>query len=505
MADNMDIEDFYKDKFQNFNAQPAVDSFDKVLIKLNTAKRKKRRAFLFYILFGVSMVSLLIYFAVLVTGNGGKFENAILTHHTKKESQITNNIRAEKNTTPHAKSNEFLTSSDNPENQKSKTPIRLEAKISSKGQKKLPLQISRVSSKFNYKITSSVTNRTVGSNFVKTKLNNGMLSKQTNSQVAQNPGNSVLPLPTNIFVLPSSEKDVLSSQFSSSQKNVQEESPQYLPLFRINNEKDLTAIPEIIPTYNDPWLIHKLNLFLNGKRKKTEYFIGLNYTPFLFKLKYEKNSSADFKTSLGKNFGDFYLKSRTEEKSLDFAGIPEIKCGLLYQNKWELSVALGYYKLKMSEKSSFPQVDSSATSFSINIVPNAPTTNNNTNTVSTYKNEFVYLSTSAQLSRVLDLKHSVIKPGIGISFNNVLKSSYVTVDTGGYVYNTKTKINLNRNPVNITFRVGIAKMVAKNTQFQITPVYGIGLNSIFDKKYFINQKLRGFGVELGLNYTLPKR
>ena len=487
MDENYNIDDFYESKFDGFESEPSLGSFENTLIKLQSAKKKRRRKMI--VLFSSGLSLLILFFCVgylffipqktntTTLSYKAPESNLILNRTNKKEIKTKASLNAHIRQNRKQMVYSFTTTEQN-------LTLNKQKKLNFIPQPK-PIKGYSKKSEFTKPFLAKVSNNLNGQSKI-TAL------KDSTSEVAQKNEPAIIKLTENndeeiyfmdrIKTLPSieMERDVFSP-FNTLEESLNK---QILPLKALNN--------------------------------KVTFFVGLSYMPLLYNYSYAKTAitSNTFKTGYNSAFNSTYVATRNNQKTYNITAIPAIKFGICLRNTWDLALSIGYYKLRTKETVYFPPVDTSKSGGPIITGPYSiqppPLSNDSANfsvnnqaaESATFRNEFRYVCAAIEVNRIINFRNFMFKPGVAITFNKVLKSSYVLVDNTGYTFQEKQKKYLNLYSYNISIKAGLAKQLFRKIELQLNPAFVFSPTSAFVKKYFLSQKMYGFGLEAGVIFKL---
>jgi hypothetical protein len=489
MEDKYNIDDFYKNKFDGFESEPSLESFEITLIKLQAAQKKRRRKMLVLLSSGFSLLALFfcighLFFVPL------KINTTTLSHTTTTESNLILNSTNKKEIKMNASLNAHIK-----QNRKQMVdPVTVtERNLTSNKRKTLNLipqaKLIKAHSKksnFSNPLPAGVANSLYGTSKT-TALTDSALG------VVQKNELTIIKLPEN------SAEEIYFMDRIKTLPTTEKERDVFAPFNDVENVLNNQVLP------------------LKTMNNRVTFFVGLSYLPLLYNYSYTKTTitSNTFKTGYNSAFNNTYVTNINKQKTYNATAIPAIKFGMCVHNKWDFALSIGYYKLHTKETVYFPPIDTSkTTSGPITTTPYTiqppPFSNdsailyvNQQNTENiTFKNEFRYVFAAIEVNRIINFRYFMFKPGVAIAFNNVLKSSYVLVDNTGYTFQEKQKKYLNAYSYNISFKAGLAKQLMRKIELQLNPTFVFSPTSVFDKRYFLSQKMYGFGLEAAVIFKL---
>lgn len=487
MEENYNIDDFYESKFDGLESEPSLGSFENTLIKLQAAKNKRRRKMLALFSSGFSL--LILFFCI-----------GYLFFVPPKTNTTTLSYKA-------PESNLIL-------NRTNRKELRMKASHNAP----IKQNIKQMLDPSNLTEQSLTSNQQKTINFVtqpkpikayskKSKFANPLLAKVSNSINGRSKTNALTD--STIEVVQKNELAIVKLNENSFEEIYFMDRIKTLP--PIEMERDVFS-----PFNSLDESLNKQILPLKAVNNRVTFFVGLSYMPLLYNYSYTKTASTSntFKTGYNSAFNSTYVTSRNKQKTYNATAIPAIKFGICVHNNWDLAVSIGYYKLRSKETVYFPPIDTSKNGGPIitspyGILPH-PLSNDSTNfsinnktaESATFKNEFRYVCAAIEVNRIINFRNFMFKPGVAIIFNKVLKSSYVLVDNTGYTFQEKQKKYLNLYSYNISIKAGLAKQLFRKIELQLNPAFVFSPTSAFVKKYFLSQKMYGFGLEACVIFKL---
>ncbi|MBL7932793.1 MAG: hypothetical protein JNL60_12865 [Bacteroidia bacterium] len=497
MEEKDNIEDYLGGKFNDFEVEPLSGSFNAVMDKVTAAKEKKRRGIYLWAGSGIAAL-VLLYLALPLNENiastspdiGKKILSSSESDSYIIESKTAISIEREKSvpkkqSTPEPqKLKAGQTEFEKQEPQPEQFPVATSHEALPKNTEKDPSQLpaASIAVKETEKEPTTIaapeeTQPEALTSFVQQKENSSPLD-------VSNP-----PSPFNGSGM-SLKADVLEN---------------------IGFGVQLTANGNLKPSLFDP-KIEKDLLRLQSSRFKARFFIGIGCQAIMMGQTYALNSTAN--TDPIKYSGDFkssYVENRRRQSSRGTSMIPGLIVGLGMQ-RFEIRATFGAFQIRDYEIISYPEDSLSTTGFTNTVTslgnPTAQNSQNITYTTHLYEGEkcgniFNYVYGSLGINAIFRFYNFQLKPGIALSYNHAVNSSYAVVNTEGYQKYKNSTSYLNKNVYSFSLRCGVSKRLSRLIEMQVSPVYMISLSSVFDERYFLSQRFNGFGIEGALIYKFP--
>jgi hypothetical protein len=231
------------------------------------------------------------------------------------------------------------------------------------------------------------------------------------------------------------------------------------------------------------------------------------YSSFLYS---KNNNHGLHPIGFNSAFTNYYINNGIDNNKFQRQGIPGIRFGAVLRNKLEISATLGYYKLKWIEKPL--EVDTLVFS-GFYASPNSPSVQGLTRQGFVWntradavplQNTLRYIYGSVDLSWIIPFRKFKLKPGMSVAMSRVIASDYMLVDQNGYSYQSRSTRYLNKNMVNVILKAGLAKRFGR-FEMQLSPALVVSPTSLFDRNYFIKQRMYGFGLEGAVLYTFARK
>jgi hypothetical protein len=488
MEDNYNIDDFYENKFDGFESEPLLLSFENTLIKLRDAQNKRHRKLL--ILFSSGLSLLILFFCM----GYQFFVSPKINTPTLSYKAPESNLPLKRTNKKEIKMNASLNTHIKQNRKQIVDPITMtEQNLISTKQKTLnfipqPKSIRAYSKKSNFSnpLPAKVSNRLYGTSKPTALIDSTLKVAQKNElAIIKLPENSIeeIYFMDRIKTLPPTEK-----------------------------ERDVFS-----PFNNIEDILNKQTSLLKAANNRVTFFVGLSYMPLLYNYSFTKTTvtASTFKTGYNSAFNSNYVTNRNKQKTYNATAIPAIKFGMCVHNQWDFALSIGYYKLHTKETVYFRPIDTSKTTGGpINTTPYTiqPSPFSNDSAVFfinngsaehiNFRNEYRYVFAAIELNRIINFRNFMFKPGVALTLNKVLKSSYVLLDNTGYTFQENEKKYLSPYSYNISLKAGLTKQLFRKIELQLNPAFVFSPTSVFDKKYFLSQKMYGFGLEAAVVYKL---
>lgn len=493
------IEDYLGAKFKDFEVEPLPGSFNTVMEKVAVAKEKKRRAGFLFVLSGIAAL-LLVYVSLSVFEDTSNTTNSVIAskkHNSSKTEKINNALGHKLQENPSFVEQEIT--SIKIESRKLNATPKTEIKTPNNT---LSLKEHNISApNLQHEEPKQITSAFVSTQTQTDHKNDTFVEQQTNSapplviisdktiagEKKINPAEALAIIPAEAIAQVNA--DVLQSigfgmSFKAENNLVSSSS-------NSRAEKDL--------------------LRLQSSKFKARFFMGISCQALMMEQTYALNYSgntdpirypAEFKSS--------YVEGRRKESSRSTVTMPGIIFGLSMQ-RFEIRATLGAFQMRDYEIIKYPE-DSLTTGFTNTVVPfgtpGIQATRNASPNSQLYQGErcgntFNYVYGSLGINGILRFYNFQLKPGVAVSYNRALKSTYALVDTNGYQKYKNATRHLNKDVYSVSLRCGISKRLSRLVEVQVSPVYLISLSSVFDETYFLSQRFNGFGIEGALIYKFP--
>lgn len=464
MEDKFYIDDIYREKMSDFESQPALDSFDAVMNKLQAARRRKRLALI------------LIFAGILGLG-----------------SWLT---------APYFKSTETKAGNTVAQNR----PL----KKASPSQNELHNAITKEVQAGN-EVADKIVKTSTIKNTQKEKIHNSITDlvstqKSTETPGDQSPQNTttitfVTKMPTEALVLGGTRQEDLnkpgsdSSQYHSFISLAQKE----CDMFYLDDYQD------VVRTNN---IVDRELLYIKERLHRPVLQMYLAVAPVFIKSSFRLNNSAYIQPGgTGFDLGKAYLSDRRLQNSFEPSMFYSVSGLIRYYSGWELGASLGFLRIKNKEK---------VYNLPVSLISNPPTMAFNSATPSsagalsihsdpsgdTYVNTFGYISAGISASRILRAGRQYFMAGGGIYFNQVIYSRFINLSNNGQAYYTSANEVLNPVNLNVVFKLGYTRQLSPRAGLRLLPLFIYSPTSVFNENYLLSQKRYGFGVEGGITFRI---
>jgi len=467
---NRQEDDILKNKFSTFEVNPSAASFDAFGAKLAAAQRKKKRRALVFYLFGSGMAAILLVllFSPVSAPVSQKYAaGAQARRAPETKTQTPSTMEASGSSTPSTK-RELFKHARKVQAPEANTPLTQTLPK--------PLQTETAQQNNPMQPLASLPNAAVPAITINPPQDGGITV----------PGN---PSPTMETV-----------------------SGETLPVYFLSSSLSSSVLPaeegEQVTRYSNANSAEKELLKLKAQHFKPAYYVGASY--LILQHHYITTANNPNYNTGYTDFSQFYINNYRANQKKALNGIPALVAGVVLKRKFDFSGSFGYMKLVSNEKLIYPPADSASpttTPPSLSNIPLFTPSNSQTGNSGdslTLQNKLVYVFAGANLSTHIRFRSFTLKPGCGLQLHLLQNSAYVFVDSNGYNYQRKGKQLLNAQPLALNLKLGISRTLFRGASFQLSPVYVLSLQSVFDKNYFVSRKFRGVGLESAFIYKFGK-